>query len=238
MRTDAPVIAALMAVVAGARTLGLLEVFRRLRLDAHPWNHKHVHRVYCALRLNLPRRIKRRVPTRLRQPLLAPPMLNETWALDYMTDALYSGQRFRALTILDEGNREGLAIKVGDVDPESARRPRPRTISSPCMDVRGRCARDNGPNLSAQPLVDWCEAHGVALHYIQPGKPDQNAYIERFNRSYRNEVLDAYALRIDHPGARSHGHLAGELQPRAAPRQPRPGAAAHVSAEDVFAATV
>ena len=67
-----------------------------------------LHRVYCALRLNLPRRIKRRVPERLRQPLQAPAVLNHTWALDDMTDAIYSGQRFRALTILDEGNRERL----------------------------------------------------------------------------------------------------------------------------------
>jgi len=60
----------------------------------------HRDSAWCALRLNLPRRIKRRVPRRLRQPLQAPPMLNETWALDYMKDALYSGQRFRALTIM------------------------------------------------------------------------------------------------------------------------------------------
>ena len=53
---------------------------------------------------------------------------------------------------------------------------------------------DNGPEFTAQPLVDWCAEHGVAMHYIQPGKPDQNAYIERFNRSYRTEVLNAYLV--------------------------------------------
>ena len=72
-----------------------------------------MHRVYCALRLNLPRRTKRRLPHRVRRPLVAPPVLNQTWALDFMADALYDRRRFRALTILDEGNREGLAIDVG-----------------------------------------------------------------------------------------------------------------------------
>jgi putative transposase len=193
MRTDAPVIAALMTVVAAHGRWGFWKCFDRLRMDGRPWNHKRVHRVYCALRLNLPRRIKRRVPTRLRQPLLAPPILNETWALDYVTDALYSGQRFRALTILDEGNREGLAIEVATSIPS----PRVVRVLEDLVALHGRpraLRTDNGPEFIAQPLVDWCEAHGVALHYIQPGKPDQNAYIERFNRTYRTEILDAYAF--------------------------------------------
>jgi putative transposase len=167
MRTDAPVIAALMAVVAAHGRWGFWKCFDRLRLDRHPWNHKRVHRVYCALRLNLPRRMKRRVPTRLRQPLLAPPLLNQTWALDYMTDALYGGQRFRALTILDEGNREGLAIEVASSIPS----PRVVRVLEDLVSLHGRpraLRTDNGPEFIAQPLVDWCEVHGVALHYIQP----------------------------------------------------------------------
>lgn len=193
MRTDAPVIAALTTVVAAHGRWGFWKCFDRLRLDGRPWNHKRVHRVYCALRLNLPRRIKRRIPLRLRQPLLAPPVLNQTWALDYVTDALYSGQRFRALTILDEGNREGLAIEVATSIPS----PRVVRVLDDLVTLHGcpgALRTDNGPEFIAQPLVEWCEAHAVALHYIQPGKPDQNAYIERFNRTYRTEVLDAYAF--------------------------------------------
>ena len=112
-RRDAPVIAALMAVVAQHGRWGFWKCYDRLRLQGYRWNHKRVHRVYCALRLNLPRRTKRRVPCRVRQPLLAPPVLNQTWALDFMADALDDRCRFRALTILDEGNREGLAIDIG-----------------------------------------------------------------------------------------------------------------------------
>src|SRR5262249_55574855 len=83
---DAAVVTALNDVVARHTRWGFWKCFHRLRRAGHRWNHKRVHRVYCALRLNLPRRTKRRVPTRLRQPLRAPARLNETWALDFMAD--------------------------------------------------------------------------------------------------------------------------------------------------------
>ena len=191
MRTDAPVIAALTTLVAAHGRWGFWKCFDRLRLQGHRWNHKRVYRVYCALRLNLPRRTKRRVPHRLRQPLAAPPMLNQTWALDFMADALYDRRRFRLLTIIDEGNREALAIEVGTSIPAS----RVIRVLEELIAVHGRPAAvrvDNGPELLAQIFVEWCEERRIAVHYIQPGKPDQNAYIERFNRSYRTEILDAY----------------------------------------------
>jgi putative transposase len=150
-----------------------------------------VHRVYCALRLNLPRRTKRRVPHRLRQPLAAPPQLNQTWALDFMTDMLYDRRRFRAMTLIDEGNREALAIEVGTSIPAT----RVIRVLDELVAVHGRPASvrvDNGPELLAQVFVDWCAERSIVVRYIQPGKPDQNAYIERFNRSYRTEILDAY----------------------------------------------
>lgn len=118
-RQDAPVITALTAIVADNGRWGFWKCFDRLRLQGYPWNHKRVHRVYCALRLNLPRRTKRRVPQRLRRPLIAPPVLNQTWALDFMLDALYDRRRFRVLTIMDEGNREALAIEIGTSIPAS-----------------------------------------------------------------------------------------------------------------------
>jgi putative transposase len=124
-RRDAAVIAALTDVVARYPRWGFWKLFDRMRVEGRRWNHKHVHRVYCALRLNLPRRTTRRVPRRVRQPLSAPPRLNQTWALDFMTETLYDGRRVRLLTMIDEGNREGLEIvkrshprSLGDrVDP-------------------------------------------------------------------------------------------------------------------------
>ena len=188
---DTEIVTALNDVVARHTCWGFWKCFCRLRRAGHPWNHKRVHRVYCALRLNLPRRTKRRVPTRLRQPLLAPARLNDTWALDFMTDALYDGRVFRALTVIDEGNREALGIEIGTSIPSA----RVIRVLDDLTRLYGRPTRlrvDNGPELLAAAFVEWCTAQRIGLGYIQPGKPDQNAFIERFNRTYREEVLDAY----------------------------------------------
>jgi len=188
---DTEIVTALNDVVARHTCWGFWKCFCRLRRAGHPWNHKRVHRVYCALRLNLPRRTKRRVPTRLRQPLLAPARLNDTWALDFMTDALYDGRVFRALTVIDEGNCEALGIEIGTSIPSA----RVIRVLDDLTRLYGRPTRlrvDNGPELLAAAFVEWCTAQRIGLGYIQPGKPDQNAFIERFNRTYREEVLDAY----------------------------------------------
>jgi putative transposase len=188
---DTAVVTALNDVVARHSRWGFWKCFDRLRLAGHRWNHKRVHRVYCALRLNLPRRTKRRLPTRIRQSLVAPARLNETWALDFMADALYDGRSFRTLNVIDEGNREGLAIEIGTSIPSA----RVIRVMDDLLRLYGRPARvrvDNGPELTAEAFVEWCGAQRIAIGYIQPGKPDQNAFIERFNRTFREEVLDAY----------------------------------------------
>jgi putative transposase len=190
---DQPVIDALHAVVAESSKWGFWKCFDRLRNQGRLWNHKRVHRVYCALRLNLPRRTKRRAPKRVQHPLAAPATLNQTWALDFMTDTIYDGRRFRTLNVIDEGNREGLAIEVGMSLPSV----RVIAVLDELVAMHGTPAAlrvDNGPELTSIALTRWCAQHGVALHYIQPGKPQQNAYIERFNRTYRGEVLNAYVF--------------------------------------------
>jgi len=127
----------------------------------------------------------------VRQPLVAPPVLNQTWAIDFMTETLYDGRRIRLLTVMDEGNREGLEIEMAVSLPSR----RVVRVLNELVALHGRptaVRTDNGPEFTAQPFVDWCAEHGVTPLYIQPGKPDQNAYIERFNRSYRTEVLNAH----------------------------------------------
>jgi len=117
--------------------------------------------------------------------------LNQTWALDFMTETLYDGRRVRLLTMIDEGNREGLEIAMGLSLPSR----RVIRVLDELVAVHGCPSAvrvDNGPEFTAQTFVDWCADHRAAIHYIQPGKPDQNAYIERFNRTYRTEVLNAH----------------------------------------------
>ena len=188
---DQPVIDALHAVVAESTKWGFWKCFDRLRNQGHPWNHKRVLRVYCALRLNLPRRTRRRVPKRVQSPLAAPATLNHTWAVDFMADTLYDGRHFRTFNVIDEGNREGLAIDVAMSLPSV----RVIAVLDELVAIHGKpraLRTDNGPELTSIALTRWCAQHNVALRYIQPGKPQQNAYIERFNRTYRDEVLNAY----------------------------------------------
>src|SRR5258708_30574603 len=98
-----------------------------------------------------------------------------------MADALYGGRGFRTFNVLDEGNREALTIEIGTSIPSA----RVIRVLDDLVRLYGRPARgrlDNGPELTAEAFVEWCAAHGIAVGYIQPGKPDQNAFIERFNR--------------------------------------------------------
>lgn len=110
---DAEVIDALNTLVTRHSRWGFWKCFTRLRLDGRGWNKKRVHRVYCDMGLNLPRRCKKRLPERLPQPLDLAAEPNRCWALDFMHDALYCGRPFRTLNVIDEANRECLAIEVG-----------------------------------------------------------------------------------------------------------------------------
>jgi putative transposase len=190
-RDDTTIVDALQAVVAEHGRWGFWKCFRRLRLDGQSWNHKRVLRVYRQLKLNLPRRIKKRLPQRERQTLVIDALPNRLWSIDFMSDVLYGGRRFRTFNVLDEGVREALAIEIDTSLPSE----RVVRVFEQLRQWRGlpiaiRC--DNGPEFIAQALVDWCRQHSVELRHIQPGKPNQNAYIERFNRTYRSEVLDAH----------------------------------------------
>lgn len=182
---------ALEELVKKHPTIGFWKCYYRLRRKGHAWNHKRLYRVYKLLKLNIRRKIKRRLPERVKQPLLVPDALNQSWSMDFMSDSLVDGRRFRLLNIIDDYNRESLWIEV-DTSLPSLRVIR---VLERLLEMRGKPQRirvDNGPEFISDKLQLWCEDRHIQLLYIQPGKPVQNAFIERNNGSLRRELLDAY----------------------------------------------
>jgi putative transposase len=170
---------------------GFWKCFNWIRAQAHEWNHKRVWRIYCAMRLNLPRRKKRMVLTRERRPLAALPVVNQSWSLDFMHDTLYCGKRFRTLNVIDEGMRECLDIEI-DTSLPASRVVRVLERISVWRGLPKQLRLDNGPEFISAHLIAWCQSNDVEMLHIQPGKPNQNAYIERFNRTFRYEILNAH----------------------------------------------
>lgn len=120
--------------------------------------------------------------------------MNQCWSMDFMSDALMCGRRFRTFNVVDDFNREVLAI---DVDL-SLPAPRVIRVLERIVAWRGLPAKlrmDNGPEFISSTLADWAEQHEIELEFIKPGKPTQNSYVERFNKTYRTEILDMYAFK-------------------------------------------
>ena len=186
---DAPLQDELTRLAEENRRWGFWKMFHYLRGQAMPWNHKRVYRVYTQLNLNIRRKSKKRLPSRTKEPLYQPELPNRVWSMDFMFDRLTNGRSFRTLNILDDFNREVVNIVVDT----SISSPRVARELGQMFEWRGKPATirvDNGPEFLA--LKPWCESNGIELKFIQPAKPNQNAYIERFNRTYRDEVLGAY----------------------------------------------
>ena len=162
-----------------------------LRHQGYVWNHKRIYRVYCEMGLNMHRKPKKRLPARVAQALEVPGQPDQTWSLDFMSDSLANGRTFRTLNVIDDFNREALWIEVNTSLPAE----RVVQVLDKLLFERAapnQIRMDNGPELIAQRLESWAESKHIKLTHIQPGKPAQNAYIERFNRTFREDVLDAY----------------------------------------------
>ena len=171
---------------------GLCYLYLR-NVKGYAWNHKRVYRIYRELELNLRIKPRRRIKRDKPDALSVPTAPNHVWSIDFMSDSLADGRTLRTFNVLDDYNREGLGIEV-DLSLPSL-----RVIRSleQVIEWRGQpnaIRLDNGPEYIAQALIDWANSRRITLMYIQPGKPTQNAYIGRFNRTVRHEWLDLHVF--------------------------------------------
>jgi putative transposase len=190
-RDDSSLIEALHELVDKHPTIGFWKCYYRLRRKGISCNHKRLYRVYTMLKLNVRRKVKRRIPQRIKQPLIVPETINQVWSMDFMCDSLVDGRRFRLLNIIDDYNRESLCAEV-DTSLPSLRVIR---VLQRIIENRGKPKTirvDNGPEFISDKLQLWCDEQQIHLQFIQPGKPVQNAFVERNNGSMRKELLDAY----------------------------------------------
>jgi putative transposase len=170
---------------------GFKKMFDKLSNDGWSWNHKRVHRIYCELGLNIRIRPKKRIPRREAKSIAHPIAANVCWSMDFMSDVLASGRTFRTLNVIDDYNRECLLIKPSLSLPATVVIRALEELAS----TRGypdMIRVDNGPEFISKQFRTWAEEHQIFIQYIQPGKPSQNGLIERFNRTYREDILDAH----------------------------------------------
>ena len=191
---DNDVIAGIQKVVAKYPAYGFSKLLKVLRRWDYTWNHKRVHRIYCLLNLNKRRRGKKRLASRPALQVAVPETVNACWSIDFMSDSLFCGRRFRTFNVIDDYSREVLAIEV-DIGLPSERVVRVLDRIIAWRNYPAKLRMDNVPELISANLADWAEKNKVELEFIQPGKPTQNSYVERFNRTFRDEVLNMYVFK-------------------------------------------
>jgi putative transposase len=163
-----------------------------LRQEFGAVNHKRVERMYREEDLQLPRkRGKKRGVNNRANILIVPSVPNERWSMDFMSDSLSDGRKFRLLTIVDNLTRECIAIEVGS-SITGERVVRTMTRLEAMGGLPKTVVTDNGPEFTGKAMAKWSESTGVIHHFIEPGKPTQNAYIESFNARIRDECLNMY----------------------------------------------
>ena len=190
-KDDSEVIEKLSDLAKQLPTRGFDEYYGRIRQQGYKWNRKRVLRVYRLMKLGLRRKHKKRLPARIKEPLTLPAKFLHTWSMDFMSDALTDKRKIRIFNVIDDYNREALAIEVGLGFP-SDRVIRVLNHLAEEIGLPKAIRVDNGPEFTSLNFQKWCKENNIEIKYIQPGSPSQNAFIERFNRYFREDVLDAY----------------------------------------------
>ncbi|MCL5777890.1 IS3 family transposase [Limibaculum sp. FT325] len=186
---DAELRQAMKAVGAERRRFGYRRVHVMLERQGWQVSQKKLRRLYREEKLQVKKRGGRKRAIGTRRPMVVPERPNERWSLDFVSDAFTDGRRFRVLAVVDDFTRECLAL-VADTSLSGprvtrelttimARQGRPKTIVS-----------DNGTELTSMAVLQWCQDTQIDWHYIAPGKPMQNAFVESFNGSFRDELLN------------------------------------------------
>lgn len=191
VKDDSEVEQALLELSKQYPARGIDWFYLKLRQEGRPWNRKRVLRVYRKLNLKKRKKPKKRLKRSQPESLIQPLYPNISWSMDFMSDTLSDGRKVRTLNIIDDYNRECLAIECGLSIPST----RVTRILDWLIEVHGKPMQirtDNGPEFTSTDYGTWCKRQFIKANYIQPGKPSQNGYIERFNRTYREDVLDAW----------------------------------------------
>lgn len=173
------------------RRYGAEMIYLKLRQAGELVNHKRVERLYVLEKLQVRRRRRKKIPVSERQPLVRPGAANEVWSMDFVFDRVASGRAIKMLVIVDDATHEAVAIipehtiggdhLVRILDQVCALRGRPAVIRS-----------DNGKEFTGKAMLTWAHRNNVALRLIEPGKPNQNAYVESFNGRLRDECLNEH----------------------------------------------
>lgn len=146
---------------------GFWMAYDRLRNEGKSWNHKRVYRVYKKLGLSLRRKVKKRLPARVKEPLEAPIAPNRSWSIDFVTDVLENKRRFRGLTVIDDYNREALHIEIDFSLPSK----RVVWVLNHLINRRGKPQKirmDNGPEFIAKIASEWSQMHEIDFQYFNP----------------------------------------------------------------------
>ena len=186
---DDAVRARLRELAASRRRFGYRRLHILLDREGSHMTHKKLRRLYAEERLQVRRRGGRKRALGIQAPLVMPQGPNQRWSLDFVSDALADGRRFRILAVVDDFTRECLCL-VADTSLSGARVARELDA---VMVTRGRpasCVSDNGTELTSMAILRWSQETRIDWHYIAPGKPQQNAFIESFNGRLRDELLN------------------------------------------------
>jgi putative transposase len=188
-RDDSEVIGKLQELADKYPSKGLDTYFKLIRRHGHQWGRMRVLRVYRLMRLGMRRKGKRRLPARVKEPLVSGQRVNEQWAMDFMSDALRNGRRVRVLNIMDECTREALAV-YADYSIPSVGVIRQLEMLEQVRGLPEVIRMDNGPEYTSQEFTDWCQSKGIRIHYIQPGRPIMSRPINlRIPSTAKNKAL-------------------------------------------------